>query len=444
MMGRSWVFRGFFLLSLISVGFQPAFAKNTCSEGIILVVNAYSSGNLLPKGFQAYGARLGHLHDRPDTNKFDIETFHAEDFEFDLIHNGDLDATLTALNGNGQRIIRVIAGSEDGVELADALNERLGLPGNGTRLSAARRNKFLMHEVLRRAGLRHIKQFKSPSWRAVEEWIIAHKKWPVVLKPLRSAGTDLVFFAEDMDQAREAFEKIYMRPNAYGDINTEVLIQEYIEGQEYMVNFVSTEGQQRLSDVWKYGRVRRNGSSNIYDEDSLLSASGQEQDQLIPYALQVLKAFEVLEGPSHLEIKLTDTGPVLVEIGTRACGAGIPELCNLALGRGQIEMTAQAVMDSEAFLATHFGYEIQHHASLVFLHSEGRGGRLNKAATERIKRLPGFHKLKLYFPDGELLPKTIDAVTLVGMIQLLHEDEAVLRRSAQQIKDWQNENLFER
>jgi hypothetical protein len=56
------------------------------------------------------------------------------------------------------RIVAVIAGSEPGVELADKLSHRLRLRTNGEELSAARRNKYLMGEAVRAAGIRAVKQ----------------------------------------------------------------------------------------------------------------------------------------------------------------------------------------------------------------------------------------------------------------------------------------------
>jgi hypothetical protein len=68
--------------------------------------------------------------------------------------------TLTALKYN---IVAAMPGAETGVALADALSEALGVVTNGTELSAARRNKYLMGEAVRDAGVRAVMQLKVPS-----------------------------------------------------------------------------------------------------------------------------------------------------------------------------------------------------------------------------------------------------------------------------------------
>ena len=49
-------------------------------------------------------------------------------------------------------------GAETGVELADRLAARYGTRSNGEQHTEARRNKYLMQETVRKAGLRAITQ----------------------------------------------------------------------------------------------------------------------------------------------------------------------------------------------------------------------------------------------------------------------------------------------
>ena len=78
-----------------------------------------------------------------------IDTFQYNNNIDDLIN------ILKPLNING-----VFAGSEPGVELTDEISEKLGLRTNGTKLSACRRDKYLMQDQLKKAGVRSIYQFR--------------------------------------------------------------------------------------------------------------------------------------------------------------------------------------------------------------------------------------------------------------------------------------------
>ena len=57
-----------------------------------------------------------------------------------------------------------MAGAETGVALADELSEHLQLRSNGTAQSEARRNKYLMGEAVRDAGIRAAKQLRASKW----------------------------------------------------------------------------------------------------------------------------------------------------------------------------------------------------------------------------------------------------------------------------------------
>ena len=76
--------------------------------------------------------------------------------EFDAVlgfDDGDLSKLISELRAFNWDIKGVIAGAETGVELADALSEHMGLITNGTLMTDARRNKFVMGETVRSAGI---------------------------------------------------------------------------------------------------------------------------------------------------------------------------------------------------------------------------------------------------------------------------------------------------
>ena len=155
------------------------------------------------------------------------------------------------LNAIGD-IKHVVAGAESGVELADALSEFMGLTTNGTTNSQARRDKYIMGECIRSAGVRAVKQLKTSKWGEVEAYIRAWNPQPfkVILKPVDSAGSDGVTLCKSMEECRKAFGNIIGKTNVLGLVNEQLLVQEYLEGTEYVVDMVSRKGS---TSVWPYG-----------------------------------------------------------------------------------------------------------------------------------------------------------------------------------------------
>ena len=108
-------------------------------------------------------------------------------------------------------ILAVVAGAETGVEAADRLAERLSLRRNKLHKSAARRNKYLMHEACRDAGVRAAGQCLATSWAEVETFLAGWTPKPflAVVKPIDSAGSDDVYKCTSPAEVKTAFDVIY-------------------------------------------------------------------------------------------------------------------------------------------------------------------------------------------------------------------------------------------
>src|SRR3546814_10711820 len=135
----------------------------------------------------------------------------------------------------------------------------MGLPTNGEELTEARRNKYVMGETVRKAGVRAVKQTLATSMADIETFLADHKPDPFmcVVKPVESAGTDDVFLCNTPDEARKAFRAVYGKKNGIGLINDSVLIQECLRGREYVVDSVSLNGVNKVVAVLQYDKRAR-------------------------------------------------------------------------------------------------------------------------------------------------------------------------------------------
>jgi hypothetical protein len=175
---------------------------------IVAVVDTFSTGafivdSLIRQGFRVIRVLSGDLN--PELLDMVLEGL-ATSFIATVTFNTKIEDTNEAmdnliaqinsiqLDGSivSSMVEAVIAGAETGVELADALSERLSLRTNGTSMSEARRNKFIMGEVVRSAGIRAVKQIKASSWQEVNAFLDEWRPEPfkVIVKPLDSAGSD--------------------------------------------------------------------------------------------------------------------------------------------------------------------------------------------------------------------------------------------------------------
>lgn len=381
-------------------------------------------------------------------------------------------------------VLAVIAGAETGVELSDQLSFHLGLRTNGVAQSLARRNKYIMGETVRSAGVRAVKQ---ASCRTVEEVVAflrtlrtdAEKNEELVrcvVKPVQSAGTDDVFLCERESEALAAFARILGTVNGIGLLNEAVLVQEFLVGKEYVIDKVSRDGVHKIVAVWEYDKRKVNGANFVYFGNRLIRpASDPEMVRVLSaYADQVLDAVGIVNGPSHMEVMLKTTlradgsrelDPCLVEVGAR-CQGGEGTWLPVALecvGYTQVNVTLDAYLDGMLFNSIEkdvypmkkvsvgvcaclcVGGRVCHvcmsvssnvfYLCIIFSRQAGRdvdlvaryGGIVRSFPGDAlIRKLPSFRGISWEVAAGGYCHKTIDCFTRPGCVQLVAdtEDEA--------------------
>ena len=344
-----------------------------------------------------------------------------------------------------ERVDFVLPGAEAGVEAADQISEALGLKtSNGTRLSAARRDKYLMVEALRSAGLQTVRHFKSRSSEAILSWVEALGKFPVVVKPVKSSGADAVAICDDIEQVRDASRRILGTTNQIGFRNDEVIIQAFLRGTEYIVNTVSSNGSHRICDVWRCKKEKIAGAGFISCLEELVDPSDECVGRLIDYAFKSLDALAIKFGPAHFEIMDTQDGPILVEVGARIQGAINPSSIQAATGTSQVEMTLDAYLRPNVFNAnksvSFLRLKAMFHAFMVS-DVEGILRRLPRLGD--VQAMPSFFHYSPRFAIGQQITRTTDLFSSVGVIDFLHFDHDVVRQDYERFRSFEREGFYE-
>ena len=357
--------------------------------------------------------------------------FSASQFVAVLQHVEDLDATLDAIEA--YQPTQVLAGFESGVELAEQLAERLGRPTNGPKRRAARRDKFLMTEVARAAGLRTARQLASTDLEAILEFADQSIGWPVVLKPRKSVATDQVFCCQDHQQARQAAAVILSQRNILGARNASILIQEFVRGTEYAVDTVSCRGRRKVTAIWQYLRPLHAPHNYVgYDAMLLLPYQGERQEVLQAYAFDVLAALEIDHGPAHCEIIWGPAGPVLIEVGARLSAGNNATLSRDCGGICQLDETVNAILAPDHFQnSPDRPPKLSHYAANVFLMPPRSGRLLHTQGLEMISELPTLHSMSVRTTPGELVGR------VAGRVTLLAADPRALQRDIELIRQQQ-------
>lgn len=428
-------------------------AKGTSKvQEAVALVDPYSSGKYLVYELHKRGVPIVCVRSSLSLGPFFLAAYetHKEYFVRTVDYNGDLASTVAELR-DGQHDIKAVApGSEPGVELADQLAEALGLAGNGTELTWARRDKAGMQDRLKECGVPSAEQIKSSNvddsvaWARERESRIGKEfAYPVVVKPTGGMGGEGVFFcASEEDLVNAHKELLGCKCQGSGVTIEQLALQEFLDGSEYIVDTCTLNGQHLCCAVWRYNKrkgVPWNPNAIVTQYQDMLAPDADECEVLVSYVFKVLDAVGLRHGPCHTEVMFTKRGPILVEVNARMHGVQGPLLIEKATGTGLASYVADAMMDgwqgNGGFLKTHLEagsvsakgrwlYKMEQHPAIVMLVSHVEG-YLEKdiAALIMDLKLPSLKDAADVFPSlkpGGLLRQTQDLNTMAGYALLLH------------------------
>lgn len=404
---------------------------------ICAIVDAYRIANNLAPALLRHGVRCVHvesgLHE-------DGENYKPQDFTIEITHRGDVAATAAALREAGVDI--VVAGNESGVLLADTLNAELGTPGNGMSRPPARRDKYEMVLAVGAARLRTADSFASPVADEIVAWA-GGQAWPLVLKPVTSAGGDNVYTCRSAGEIRRAHAKIMASADLWGARNETVLAQQFLAGDEYFVNTVSRDGVHHVVEVWRYSKRQLPGGQICYDHEYPVAPEDPVVARLVEYLGAVLDALEVRNGAAHTEIVITSAGPVLVECGARLGGAHLPAVVSRCLGTNQVEQLALAIARPDLVTGRKLpSYRILIHTRYVTLFSPHAGIAPSVERMAPVRALKSYADMVLYFPAGTPVGPTVDLMSSPGHMYLCSDDPAQVEADYKTLRELEQTGLY--
>lgn len=322
--------------------------------------------------------------------------------------------------------VLVIPGSEFGVALATRLAEDLGLPGNPSSRIPQMTEKSEMHRALKEYGIRYI---KGEIVYSREEALAFYKENEfdgAVVKPSRGSASQGVCICRDEKEMLEAVDKHFEAARSAGVEKPSILIQEKINGTEYVVNTVSCDGKHRVVSVGVYDKYRLSNGSNAYNYFKYVTRLEVGHSRLLSYACRVADAIGYRYGAIHGEYMVDDKGPVLIEVNCRPMGGGLDrKFSEMVSGQHETDSALDAYLDPEKFHADSLKeYRLKRCGitkDMVFITDT----RLISAPILQICR-----RLKSYYTASynqigiqEMMPQTTDLENEAGLIHLIHDEE---------------------
>ncbi|MDL5206200.1 MFS transporter [Streptomyces sp. ALI-76-A] len=248
-------------------------------------------------------------------------TEHAERF---YRVRGDREESWTAAVADAvaERLPDGLIGFAEPQVIASALaQERFGLRGPSLHAAVISRNKALQRAVFGAHGVSQPEHLHVGRIAEARAWML--RRLPVVVKPLTLAGSEGV----ELVRTPAAVDEVVARRGAEGQL----LVEEAVQGPEYSWEALVREGEVIFENL----TAKETTPPPYFVELAHrcghdAGAAGTPRVRELTHG--VLRALGMRTGLVHLEFRMAERGPVLMEVAVRTPGDYLPDAISLAYG----------------------------------------------------------------------------------------------------------------
>jgi len=293
----------------------------------------------------------------------------------------------------------VVAFSEEHVMGAALLQDALGLPGPSLHASVLSRNKSLQRACFAAHRLRQPDFMVTERLGDAEAW--AASRFPVVVKPLSLSGSRGVELVADRVAYREVAERrAHERP---------LIVETAVRGPEY-----SWEGLVEDGRIW-FGNITAKETTGPphFVEVAHRAAADLEDDvaaQVHRLAAGVIGALRFRTGLMHLEFRIAEDGPTIMEVAVRTPGDFIMEILGLSYDIDWFEIVLRLAFGLP--LAEPPAGPVRYAASYLLAAPAGRVTAVDGLAEARAHRNVVQAEVKV--TAGDIVASTTSSVDRVG------------------------------
>jgi biotin carboxylase len=204
-------------------------------------------------------------------------------------------------------------------------NQALGFQHNAPSAAAASRNKFVMRQLMRDAGLR-VPWFACFPMQADPRVLQHQVLYPCVVKPLALSASRGVMRANTPEEFVTAFwrlralletPEIRMKQD---EVYEAILVESFIPGFEVALEGLLTAGRLEVLALFDKPDPLDGPffEETLYITPSRLKPAVQEA--IIRCTEQAAHALGLVHGPLHAELRVNQDGPWILEVAARAIG----------------------------------------------------------------------------------------------------------------------------
>lgn len=370
---------------------------------VLLESNTTGTGRLFARAAASLGYEPVLMCADPDRYPYAAE----DGLRVEVLDTTDEDAVLAA--ARALEPVGVTSSSEYFIAPAAAIAAALRLPGADAEAIRNCRDKAIQRRTLAAAGV------PVPAFRAaetVEEAVAAAVDLgvPVVLKPVSgsgSIGVRLCSAAEEV--AAHAATLLAQAVNERGiPVPGRLLVEELAVGPEYSAEAFGGRVvgivRKHLSPPPAFLEVGHDFPAPLPDDEDAAAVHAVTE--------AALEALGLCFGPTHVELRLTSDGPVLIEVNPRLAGGNIPELVRHASGIDLVTETIRLITGGRP----HLDATRDQHSAIRFLLAPSAGTLEAVDGADRAAAVDGVVDVRVTRGPGDAVTRAGDFRDRIGHV----------------------------
>lgn len=324
-------------------------------------------------------------------NRLDFPDVHQM-ILMDLKNDILLNSTIKKVQEQGKTIVGVLSFIDPFVHVAAKLSKELGVTIVDPEPLLKMEDKILTREILRDLPISPYYatyKFEDSMQAFIEK---QGGNYPLIVKNPISTGSKDVFLVKN-EQQLDYTLNILMKKDA-----REVLIEEYLDGPQYLIEACVVNGKVYIvavleQNITLFERFIVTGYCLLGNMEKTFYNKVQEA------VCMVLERFDIKNGSCHLEMRLINDQWKLIEINPRISGGAMNRIIEVGYGINLVEETIKLFLGQEP----NFERKYSRFAYAHYITSETTGTLLKVTGKNRCSKFPGIEEVFIKPKKGKIL-----------------------------------------
>jgi len=354
----------------------------------------------------------------------------AERIEVARVDTTNLDALIGEYSRLGKSfdIAGVTSAAESFYATVGKICRNFNLPGPDPESIEQCCNKAAQRQVLAAAGV-PVPGYRSATTAAEVQCVAAEIGLPAVLKPAVGSGSRGVRLCRDARELAEHTDYLLGGKHMWRS-SPEVLVEQFVDGPHYIAEIMGDE-------VIGIGITEYGPPPHFVFRQLTFPAplTDEQYERAVDVVQRCLRALGLGWGPTNIEFRWTEVGPVVIEVNPRLAGNPDPQLVQLAFDVDLIGEHIKLAIGEQCNLSKR-----QSRTATARSLIADRDGTLDYIdGIDRAAAIPGVADVKLYVRPGTPIVRNGDYCDRIGYVVAVAPSrssaDTIIQRAVESI-DW--------